>query len=134
MAYPAFNFTSSDSQNLMLPFFHWIYIQHWLLEEINVSKNCVRTTGSLLQLVDISWCRRNIQHYMSAHTDFINILMENLKQEILPIFLLAGGVYITLLLNWLYLEVIANIKCQLSTRVTQFHEKRNAEIYFQHFG
>ena len=28
MAYPAFNFTSSDSQNLMLPFFHWIYIQH----------------------------------------------------------------------------------------------------------
>ena len=37
--------------------------------------------------------------------------------------MLALRVYVTCSLNWVYLEVIANIKCYLFTRKTQFYGK-----------
>ena len=39
----------------------------------------VRTTRSLLQQINIRWCREIIQRYMLANTDFNNISIDNQK-------------------------------------------------------
>ena len=52
--------------------------------------------------------------------------------------MLALRVYVTCSLNWVYLEVIANIKCYLFTRKTQFYGKQmlrsTANKYVNIFG
>ena len=71
----------------------------------------VRTTVSLLQHIDISWCGKNSQHYITAHTDLNKFLIDNYKREIFLTFMLEYCVYVTCSFNYLYLEVIANIQC-----------------------
>ena len=56
---------------------------------IKISGIYVGTTGYILQMINISWCRGNSQHSMSDNTYFNHISMEKYKQEILPKFMLA---------------------------------------------
>ena len=78
---------------------------------INISDIYVSITESLLHMINISRCRENSLHYMLAHLDFKDNLIDNYKREILPIFMLADGEHITFSLNLVYVEVISNIKC-----------------------
>ena len=55
----------------------------------------VRTTRSLLQQINIRWCREIIQRYMLANTDFNNISIDNQKWEILPTLVLADNECVT---------------------------------------
>ena len=57
-----------------------------MLDYINVAGIYGSTSGYLLQIIYIRWCRENIQHSMSANRDFNNILMENYKRDIFPTF------------------------------------------------
>ena len=60
---------------------------------------------------------------MLDHPDFNNISIDSYKREILNTFMLALHVYVACSLNIVYMEVIANIQCYISTRKTQFHER-----------
>ena len=71
------------------------------------------TTGYLPQLRNICQYRKNIQHSILYHTNFIYISIDNCKWELFPTFLFEDGVHITCLLNWIYVEVISNIKCDI---------------------
>ena len=56
-----------------------------------------------------------------------NISIDNYKQEIFMTFMLALHLYVTHSLNFVYVEVIANIQCYLSTRETQFNKKKERQ-------
>ena len=62
-----------------------------------------------------------IENFILAYPIFHNILIDTYKREILPTFMLEDGVYITLPMNWLKVEVISNIQCLLSTKKTTLH-------------
>ena len=115
-------------------FWHLVYI--WLLyptcyvsfsniifkhNMIKIANIYVRTTGYILQMIYICWCMENSQHYMLSNPDFNNIPIDHYKWEIFTTFMLSCGIYVTRSLNWLYVEVIANIWCYLYTRKTDFH-------------
>ena len=78
---------------------------------IRIDDIYVSTTASLLWKINIHRCKKNTQHYMLANPYFDKISIDSYKREILPILMLEDGVYITLPLNRLYVEVIANIQC-----------------------
>ena len=59
----------------------------------------VSTTASLLQKMNINWCRGNGQYYMLAHPDINYNSIDTYKLEILPIFMLSVFVYINCSLN-----------------------------------
>ena len=52
---------------------------------------------------------------MLANNEYNNIPIGDYYQEILQIFVLAFGVFVTLPWTLVYLEVIANIQCYLFT-------------------
>ena len=76
-----------------------------------MSDTYVRITGYIIQQININWCRKSIQHFMLADSDFNNISIDTYKREIFPTFMLADGEYIIRSLNRLYVEVIDNIQC-----------------------
>ena len=82
-----------------------------MLDEINFADIYVSITVSLLQQINICWCRNNCQYSMPAHPEFKNIPMENYKREILLTFMLADCLYVTHSLNLANVEVISNIQC-----------------------
>ena len=55
--------------------------------------------------------QEKIQHYMSYHPDLNQILIDNYKRERFLTCMLVDCVYVTRSLNWVYGEVIDNIKC-----------------------
>ena len=90
---------------------------------IIISNIYVINTGSLLHMINISWCSKNSQHYMLPHPNVDKISINNYKQEILPTFMLENCVYVTRSLNWVYVELISNIQCYIYKKKTQFHKK-----------
>ena len=78
---------------------------------IKIADIYVGTNESLLQQINIIWCRENSQHSISNLPNFNNTSIDNYKQEKFPTFMLAYGVYITCSLNWVHVGVIANTQC-----------------------
>ena len=76
---------------------------------IKISDIYVSTTGSILQLINFHWCRKNSQNSMLANPDFNNISIENYEQEILQTFMSEFCLFVTCSLNIVYPEVIVNI-------------------------
>ena len=64
----------------MLTFFHWSYIQHLMLSEMNVANIYVNPVVYLLNMIYFRRCRENSQHYLSANPYLNHISMENYKQ------------------------------------------------------
>ena len=77
-----------------LQFFYLVYI--WMIwptlyvrfsniifnnNMIKIANIYVSTTGYLLQQINMSWCRKNSQHYISDHTNLkkIQLIIENEK-------------------------------------------------------
>ena len=69
---------------------YFIQQQHDQISAIYVS-----TYRSLLPLINIHQFKIKIQHFRLANPDYNNISIENHKQEILQIFMLALCVFIT---------------------------------------
>ena len=80
---------------------------------IKISNIYVSNTEYLIQQINMFWCRKNRQHYMLAHPDSNNISIDSYEWERLPTTMLADFVYVTRLLNLIYVEVIANFQCYL---------------------
>ena len=51
IAYPKLDVSSNDIQHLILDFFHWSYILHLILAEMNVDDIYITTILSLLQMI-----------------------------------------------------------------------------------
>ena len=69
----------------------------------------VNMLGYLLTVIDIHCCREISQFSMFSEPYMNDILIDNYKPETLSVFMLADGVYITLPLNLLKVEVINHI-------------------------
>ena len=54
----------------------------------------IRTTGSLIQLINLCWCSKNNQYYMLAISDYSNSSIDNYKREIFKTFMLGFCVFI----------------------------------------
>ena len=61
---------------------------------------------------------------MLDNSDYKSISIDNYKREILPKCMLAIRVYVTFLLDLVYLKVIANIKHYLLNWKTQFLQRK----------
>ena len=59
----------------------------------------VSTTGSLLQQINISWCRKSNQNYMLTHPDFRKNSIDDYKKANLRTFMLVDCIYATRSLN-----------------------------------
>ena len=62
---------------------------------IQIANIYVSTTVYLLQMIYISKCRDNSQHFSLANPDYNNVSIDNHKQEIFTTFMLAVSVYAT---------------------------------------
>ena len=90
---------------------------------IKISIIYVRTTGSLLKQVDISWCMKNIQLYMLDHLDFKKVFIDIYKRDRFVTFLLEYFEHVACSLNQVHLEGVANIQCYISQRKHSLKKK-----------
>ena len=60
---------------------------------IKISNIYVSTTGSLLLMINMFWCRKKIQHSMLANTYYNKISIENYKQEILKFYVIIMCIF-----------------------------------------
>ena len=78
-------------------------------KKIKIDEIYVSITVCILQLIYISWGRKNSQNSMLDNTEYNHISTDKYYQEILQEFMLALYVYVTLSLTLAYLDAIDNI-------------------------
>ena len=108
-----------DIANILCHIFHYS-IQHNHDENF---RHLFSINGCLLQEINIHQWSINIKHFMLAHPVFHNIPIDTYIPELLPTVMIADADYITLPLNWIKMEEIANIQCYPSSRKHRFAQK-----------
>ena len=97
-----------------------------------------RVNGYLLQVFNIHWCKKNLQHYMLALPYFNYISIMTFRREIFLTFMVEDGAYITRLMKWLKLDLIAKTKyifLEGKFRLTKKYFQWNiSNIYVSIFG
>ena len=106
--------------------FYNIILNNNMIKTVNVY---ISTAWYLLYQIHIRWYNINIQHDMLDYFYFINILITNCKKDICLKYMLEYCVYVTRLLNSVFLKLISTIKCNFTTRKIQFQKKKCQVAY-----